>query len=236
MPDTDRATEGRHRAHPRRSGFRFAVAATAFVAQTLSARAEIPVLRPLEPYIGAVASSDRQEFAALVLTLGMVLFAAVSAILLVRARLRAAAAEARFREHISSLKAECDRCNALLQSEPQILVSWAAADNEPDIIGDTALVTSSTLPQRVLAFGTWLETDKAQTMERAVDALRASGESFSMQLMTRDGRAIEADGRAIGGLAVLRLRDVSGLKRELAELNARHDKLVGDVESLRALI
>ena len=73
-------------------------------------------------------------------------------------------------------------------------------------------------------------------MEHAVDALRADGEGFSMQLMTLAGHAIEADGRAIGGRAVLRLRDVSGLKRELAELNARHEKLVSDMESLRTLI
>ena len=115
-------------------------------------------------------------------------------------------------------------------------MSWAAADNEPDILGDTALVTSAAMPQRVLAFGTWLEPDKAQAMERAVDALRASGEGFSMPLMTLSGDAVEAEGRAIGGRAVLRLRDVSGLKRELAELNARHEKLAGDVESLRTLI
>ena len=82
------------------------------------------------------------------------------------------------------------------------------------------------MPQRALAFGSWLEPDKAQAMEHAVDALRAEGEGFSMQLMTLAGRAIEADGRAIGGRAVLRLRDASGLKRELAELNARHEKLV----------
>ena len=103
-------------------------------------------------------------------------------------------------------------------------------------MGDTSLVTSSSVPQRVLAFGSWLEPEKAQAMERSTDALRMRGESFSIQLMTLSGRAIEADGRAIGGRAVLRLRDVSGLKRELAELNARHDKLVGDMESLRTLI
>ena len=73
-------------------------------------------------------------------------------------------------------------------------------------------------------------------MEHAVDALRADGEGFSMPLMTLAGRPIEAEGRAIGGRAVLRLRDVSGLKRELAELNARHEKLVSDTESLRTLI
>src|SRR4029079_19519999 len=141
-----------------------------------------------------------------------------------------------FHDDIIALKVERDRAHALLMSEPQILVSWAAAENEPEIIGETALVTSGSVPQRVLAFGSWLMPDKAQAMEHAVDALRAGGAGFAMQLMTLAGRAIEADGRAIGGRAVLRLRDASGLKRELAELNARHEKLIGEMESLRALI
>jgi signal transduction histidine kinase len=193
-------------------------------------------LPTLMVYVDAVGALDRNEIAALALTLGVLLFAVITAILLVRTRVRASAAEAALRDQIGALRAERDRFNALVLSEPQILVSWAAADNEPDIMGDTTLVTSAALPQRVLAFGSWLEPDKAQAMERAVDALRASGESFTLQLMTLVGRAIEADGRAIGGRAVLRLRDVSGLKRELTELGARHEKLTGDMESLRTLI
>ena len=88
----------------------------------------------------------------------------------------------------------------------------------------------------MLAFGSWLEPEKAQAIERSVEALRTQGESFSMQLMTTAGHALEADGRVVGGRAVLRLRDVNGVKRELTELNARHEKLAGDMESLRTLI
>jgi hypothetical protein len=193
-------------------------------------------LHHLDVYFDAFADINRSDIVAMALTLGVLLFAVVSAITLVRTRLRAASADAAFRDEIMTLKAERDRFDALLMSEPQILVSWAAADNEPDILGDTTLVTSASMPQRALAFGSWLEPDKAQAMEHAVDALRAEGEGFSMQLMTLAGRAIEADGRAIGGRAVLRLRDASGLKRELAELNARHEKLVSEMESLRTLI
>jgi signal transduction histidine kinase len=76
----------------------------------------------------------------------------------------------------------------------------------------------------------------AQAMERAVAALRSGGEPFTMQLMTLAGRAIEADGRVIGGRAVLRLRDMSGVRRELVELGARHEKIVGEMESLRTLL
>ena len=197
---------------------------------------EIPGLHHFEAYLDAFGELNNSEIAAAALTLGVLLFAVVTAIMLVRTRLRASAADAAFRDEIMALKAERDRLNTLLMSEPQILVSWAAADNEPEILGDTRLVTSAAIPQRALAFGSWLEPDKAQAMELAVDALRADGEGFSKQLMTLAGRAVEADGRAIGGRAVLRLRDASGLKRELAELNARHEKLVSDTESLRMLI
>ena len=197
---------------------------------------EIPGLHHFDAYLAAFAELNSSEIVAVVLTFGVLLFAVVTAIMLVRTRLRAAAADAASRDEIMALKTERDRFNALLMSEPQILISWAAADNEPEILGDTTLVTTAAMPQRALAFGSWLEPDKAQAMEHAVDALRADGEGFSMQLMTLAGRAVEADGRAIGGRAVLRLRDASGLKRELAELNARHEKLVSDTESLRMLI
>ena len=61
---------------------------------------------------------------------------------------------------------------------------WPAGTDEPDITGDVSIVTRSAVPRRVLAFGTWLEPDKAQAMERAVDALRAEGKGFSLQPTT----------------------------------------------------
>ncbi len=189
-----------------------------------------------DSYFDAFAALERNEIAALALTLGVLMFAVITAILLVRTRQRSAVREAGYRDQIGVLRAEADRFNALLRSEPQILVSWAAADDEPEIIGDATLVTSAASPQRVLAFGSWLEPAKAQAMEHRVEALRGRGESFTMELITLAGRAIEADGRAIGGRAVLRLREVTGLKRELAERGARHEKLTGDIESLRTLI
>ena len=46
---------------------------------------------------------------------------------------------------------------------------------------------------------------------------------------------IEALGRAIGGRAVLRLKNASGTNRDLVELATRHDKLSAEVMPLRAL-
>ncbi len=238
MVGTTQAKCGRRRALPRRCGFAAGAAWTALCASPARAQetAQDITLPGLQDYLGAFAGLEWRDAATLSLTLGILLFAVTTSILLVRTRLRASAAEQRFRDQIVRLHAEADRVNTLLLAEPQVLVSWAAAGNEPDIAGDTTLVTSAATPLRVLAFGSWLEPDKAQAMERAVDALRSRGESFAMPLATLAGRAIEADGRAIGGRAVLRLRDVSGLKREWIELNARHDKLTSDMDSLRGLI
>ena len=244
MPETVRAASGGRQAHPRRSGFLACCVAAAWGAACDPTHALPtdglglggPQSGSLKAYIRRVRTLDRHDIAATALTLGVLFFAVTTAILLVRTRTRAAAAEATLCDQVGALRADSDRLNALLRSEPQIVVSWAAADNEPHIVGDTSLVTPAQAPQRVLAFGSWLEPNMAQAMEHAVDALRANGESFTMQLMTLAGHAIEADGRVIGGRAVLRLRDVSGIKRDLAELNARHEKIVGEMESLRTLI
>ena len=237
MPETNRATGRTLRARPLRNGFTAgSVAVLATLAGIAHARADGPSLANVDLYVAAFAALDRNEIVTLVLTLGILFFAVTSSVMLVRARARAAADQAAYRDEILRLKGAGDRLSALLFSERQILVSWAAADNAPVIMGDTTLVTDASMPQRVLAFGSWLEPEKAQAMDHAVDALRSEGTSFSMQMMTLTGQAIEAEGRAIGGRAVLRLRGVTGIKSELAELNARHEKLAAETEALRALI
>ncbi|AMN38811.1 sensor histidine kinase [Rhodoplanes sp. Z2-YC6860] len=236
MPGTIRRTGGRPCSHPGQGGFRAATIALATAAGAAPARAEGGGLPDVAGTVHVLTSLNRSELVAMVLTLGVLVFGVVTAVMLVRTRIRASFNDSKLRDRIAAVRADHDRLRTLLMSDSQVLVSWAAADNEPEIIGDISLVTNASIPQRVLAFGSWLEPDKAQAMERATDALRAHGEGFAMQLMTTNGRAIEADGRAIGGRAVLRLREVSGPRRELTELQARHDKLLSDMESLRALI
>ncbi len=121
-------------------------------------------------------------------------------------------------------------------SEPQIVIVWAAASDQPEIIGDPAAVTGSDAPHRVLAFGTWLASDAARDMERSLDALRARGVSFATTVTTLTGRIVESEGQVVGGRAILRLREVSGTKYELAELNQRYRKQIADDAALRALI
>jgi signal transduction histidine kinase len=230
MPDTIRRSGGC--AGPRVGGFALAIG----VVLPLPARAaEEPALALHELVLGASRSIDRHEITALVLLVGLLLFAVVTAILLLRAWARLVRLESSSREEIAALRAELDRANALLLSEPQVMVDWPAASDEASIEGDPAVVGVSA-PHRVLAFGTWLDAGRASAMEHAVEALRARGEAFAMAFTTIAGRPIEALGRAIAGRAVLRLKEASGVKRELLDLAGRHQALLSESSSLRAVI
>ena len=180
---------------------------------------------------------NRQEIAVLATALAVLGFSVVAAILLMRTRVRAANNEARLRSELRSLQVEADRFRALLFAEPQVLISWAAGDNRPQISGDTSLLMPQDArelsPQRILAFGTWLSPEPALQMDHAVNALREAGEGFLLNLTTSTGRSIEAMGRAVGGQAIVRIRELSGLRRELAEMTLRHKGLLEETEMLR---
>ena len=234
MPETIRANVGGF-VRPRRIDVRAAAAFVATVVPT-SAEAQAPGSSLVESFVSAAMALDRHEIAALTLTLGVTFFATVTAIMLVRTRQRAERQDAAARTEIMALKAEVDRHKALLLSQPQVIVVWPASGEEPEILGDTAIVATTPIARRALAFGTWLAPDQAHAMERAVEALRARGEGFVMALTTLAGRHIEAEGRAVGNRAVLRLKDTSGAMRELAELGMRHEKLLRAVDTLQSLI
>ena len=85
----------------------------------------------------------------------------------------------------------------------------------------------------MLAFGTWLAPEPSLRLERAVEALRNDAESFALNLATANGRAIEAVGRVVGGQAIVRFRELSGLRRELAEMTLRYNTLMEETEILR---
>ena len=68
-------------------------------------------------------------------------------------------------------------------------------------------------------------------MEDAVEALRREGRAFALNLITLGDRHVSAEGRAIGGRAVLRIKDLTGPKSELVELAADHQQLRRDIDT-----
>jgi signal transduction histidine kinase len=186
--------------------------------------------------ISSLLDFNRQEVAVLTTALALLGFSVVAAILLMHHRVRAARVETRLRADNSDLQAQADSYRALLFAEPQILVSWPAGGNRPHISGDTSLVLQQDSPQRILAFGTWLPPEPALQLDHAVDALRENGESFLLNLTTSNGQSIEAMGRAIGGQAIVRFRQLSGVRKELAETNLRLKSVMEETEMLRGFV
>ncbi len=202
-----------------------------------SALAQAPAGFPANhTYAQALTHLDPQELAVLALVLGVFFFAVLTAIMLVRTHNRAAARDSRARAEIASLQSDVDRLAALLMSEPQVLVVWTAGVDEPEIIGDVSFIAPPFTPQDVFSFARWLDADLASKLMHAVERLRTHGEAFSLMLTSLAGRHIEADGRAMGAFAVMKLRDITGAKHQIAELGDRCHRLQNEADALRSLV
>jgi signal transduction histidine kinase len=212
--------------------FRVAAALAMFVLTTAPGSAQTM----FEQMLIGLSGLRQQELMTLALLVGVLVFAATTAIVLVRTRMTHAARVAAAQSEIAALRDESDRALALLLSDPQVLVIWRDGKSDPVILGDAAPMTGSDSTRRVLAFGSWLDAARAHTIEHAVESLRRRGEGFSLVLATRTGRHVEAEGRPIGGAAVLRLRDVTGAKLEYAMLAERHQALEREIAALHQLL
>lgn len=126
---------------------------------------------------------------------------------------------------------------AIIRAESQVLIFWEQ--------GHTVRIVSHTLtgiaglPEQraeILRFGQWLETPSADMLKALLDKLFANGRSFSIILKTTAGGKLEAEGRAAGGRAVLRFKDVSPYKAEIARIEEQHAALARNIRSSRALL
>ncbi len=205
-------------------------------AQTLSPMEEARA--GIEALLGSINLQIRQEeLVALSLLLGILAFAVTVAILLVRTRRRLSDEIRLGAERAAELNARIDRAEVLLSAEQQALVVWTADDETPQIHVEAG--RSKALPAGetdLLAFGKWLEPDSALELETALALLRGRGEGFNLMLRARSGGHVEADGRTAGGRAVLRLRDLAGQRRELAEIYDGYKRLVRESESFKTLL
>ncbi len=165
---------------------------------------------------------------AMVLGLGTMLY-------LVRQR-NWAEAEAELCSKLSALEARLDCAQIILAAEPQIIVAWGDPGTEPDIEGDIRLAGDGPTANSVLAFATWLTPATALRLESALDKLRSNGEPFRLKATSRDARQLEIEGRPVAGRAVLRIRELSGLKLEAARLQSLQAAALEEVKVLRTLL
>lgn len=223
-------------------------ARTCAVLREMLKRAPIPALVLLSCEGVSAASSGfekiesafqafaHHELAMLGFVAGVFLFAALTAIALMRQRTRSSLQLTAASRQIAEMRDETDLLLALMQADPQVVVIWRDSRSEPVIIGDTADITGHPGARRALVFGSWLDPARAHSIDVAVDALRTRGEAFKMLLVSTRARHIEADGRPMAGAAVLRLRDITGVKLDYAALADQHRALSDEVTGLRRLL
>jgi signal transduction histidine kinase len=151
--------------------------------------------------------------------------------------LRARAIMRQAREETAKLKRNLRTAEAVFRAEPQVLIYWEHGD-ELKIITHT-LTSVKGVPQdqpTFLRFGSWLDPHAAQDLKEALDLLFAEGHPFTLFLKTNAGGHLEADGRATGSRAVLRLRDVAGAKQDFVRMLEQHRRLTREIRVYRALL
>ncbi|MGB7046419.1 MAG: ATP-binding protein, partial [Methylocella sp.] len=185
-----------------------------------------------------VAASLRGHAGAAGLSLfaGLIAFPVLAALLYLSWRRRRMEHEATHHLELSALREKLDRAELFLGAETQIMVAWGGPGEDPDIEGNLRLAGDWSNPRRVLAFGSWLPPGTAQTLDNAVARLRARGESFRAAVTSLDGRHLEIEGRPVGGLAVLRIRDVSGDRLDAVRLQELQAATIEQLHALRALL
>ncbi len=168
------------------------------------------------------------------ITIGITVFAATISLMHIRARNSWQARDSFQQDKIGELEAVRDRSDLFLNLEPQIIISWNG--NEPTILGDLSIVLDAPIPRRILGFSSWLNTEQAKALELSVNALKEKGTHFKLSLKANNSHHIEAEGHAITGRAVLRLRDVSGDRLALLRLEETYVRVTEEALALKTLL
>jgi signal transduction histidine kinase len=178
--------------------------------------------------------------AGLAILVGLVAFAVILSLLHLYERARWTRRERELAAALDVLRGAHDRAEVLLNAERQLIITWDG-HGEPVVEGDVGLAFQGERPAsgaagRVLAFGAWLLPADAASVEAALEALRARGTGFSLSLRTQTGRSIDAQGQAVAGRALLRLRETSPERREIADLRATLDETRRGLSALAGLL
>ncbi len=188
----------------------------------------------------AHAPREMHGVAGLAIFGGLVAFAVIVALLYLYERQRWTRREQELVATLNLLRGAHDRAEMLLNADRQVVITWDE-HSEPVIEGDAGIAlhgdrAAAGSARRVLAFGAWLRPADAQAVEAALDALLTRGTGFSLDLRTQNGRSIEAQGRTVAGRALLRLREMSSERREIADLRTTLDEARRGLSALASLL
>ncbi|MEA1834537.1 PAS-domain containing protein [Methylobacterium durans] len=208
------------------------VAATGPVGEALAA--------PQAEASGAIAGLHTHNLAGLSILIGLTVFATILSLLHLHERSRWTRREREQAAALGALRGAHDRAEMLLNAERQVIITWEGL-GEPVIEGDVGLAfdgarPAATAARRILAFGTWLAPSDAAALEAGVETLRVRGTGFRLNLRSQSGQSVEAQGQAVAGRALLRLRETTEERRELMELRETLDEARRGLAALAGLL
>ena len=134
---------------------------------------------------------------------------------------------------VAQANAEKDRALTMLRGDPQIMISWDRPESDPTIMGNIDLVREITRDPHALTYDSWLGPYAAAQVHEATERLLIRGETFSFSLVAQHGRHLEIEGRPVSGTAVVRIRDISGERLELARLKETLSETASALSALR---
>jgi signal transduction histidine kinase len=163
--------------------------------------------------------------------------AMIGATLLLRPRVRQRAGLPTDSADVAEMRRTLLATEAIINAEAQVLVFWEQGQRARLINHSLHAVPGVPLePAEIERFGLWLEPTSSEELRNGLDSLFSQGRAFNLLVRTRSGAHLEADGRAAGGRAVLRLRDVVGYRKDLARIIDQHRQLKREIRSSRALL
>ena len=121
---------------------------------------------------------------------------------------------------LAAANSRLGRAELLMANETQAWVVWDHKGAEPRLEGDASFVLSAPTARRMLGLSNWLAQEAVETISDAIRNLTQNGQGFARTVQGARGDYFELDGQAVGAAAVLRVRDATKARGELAASNA----------------
>lgn len=185
----------------------------------------------------AAAFFRSSEIIAFSVLTGAISAAMISAVWLIRQRGSVESDNRDLKAALSDAKQRIARFQALLTDKNRRIVVWDGPTEKPEFLGQ--LTPDCGVPVEdcdFLAFGRWLTPASAAELERAIDRLRSSAESFDLIVETNRNAILETQGRVSGGRAFVRFVALANLREDLATLTLERDRLRTTITTLQALL
>ncbi len=176
------------------------------------------------------------EMAVFSVIIGVISAALLSTMWMVRQRGNMESESREIRTALSDANQRISQYQALIADKNRRIVIWDGPNARPELLGQLPVETGAPQDNEFLAFGRWLKSWSAGELDKAIDTLRSSGQSFDMVVETNRDEILEAQGRISGGRAFVRFIALNNLRAELAELKIERDRLMTSISTFQNLL